>query len=38
MSRSRAKWVIRCGALSVKEKSAGVSATQPATVLALGMR
>ena len=38
MSLSRAKWVIRCGAFSVKEKPGGVSATHPATVLALGMR
>jgi hypothetical protein len=35
---SRAMWVMRWGAFSVKRNAAGVSRSQPATALALGMR
>jgi hypothetical protein len=31
-------WVMRWGAFRVNEKCSGVSATQPAMVLALGIR
>ena len=37
-SRSRAKWVIRCGALSTKPKCGGTVAAQPSTTLAVGIR
>src|SRR5439155_20941402 len=37
-SRSRAMWVMRCGALRTNVNPAGVAAFQPATVFALGDR
>jgi len=36
-SRSRAKCVIRCGALSTNVKRAGTVAAQPSTIFAVGI-